>query len=81
MKKLRFDKEKDGFYGTYWSCKDGSDCGMIAVLGAYGPGSSKVASYTGAECDDYVTGKEGQRISQLSAGICGKGDPVVKVPP
>ena len=33
MKKLRFDIEKDGFYGTYWSCKEGSDCGVIAVLG------------------------------------------------
>ena len=33
MKHLHFDIETDGFYGAYWTCKDGSDCTMIAMLG------------------------------------------------
>lgn len=33
MKHIHFDVESDGFYGTYWACKDGSDCTVIAMLG------------------------------------------------
>ena len=34
MKKRHFDVETDGFYGAYWKCKTGSDCAMIAMIGA-----------------------------------------------
>ena len=33
MKKRHFDVETDGFYGSYWKCKTGSDCAMIAMIG------------------------------------------------
>lgn len=33
MKKVRFEVEKDGFYGVYWQNKDRSDTTMIAMLG------------------------------------------------
>lgn len=33
MKHIHFDIETDGFYGAYWTCKNGSDCAVIAMLG------------------------------------------------
>lgn len=33
MKHIHFDTEKDGFYGAYWTCKEKSDCAIIAMLG------------------------------------------------
>lgn len=33
MKHIHFDVDKDGFYGAYWTCKNGSDCAIITMLG------------------------------------------------
>lgn len=33
MKHLRFEPEKDGFYGAYWECDRQTDCAMILMLG------------------------------------------------
>ncbi len=33
MKHIHFEVETDGFYGAYWTCKGGSDCALIAMLG------------------------------------------------
>ncbi len=33
MKTVRFEAEKDGFYGVYRACKDGSNRAIIAMLG------------------------------------------------
>ena len=33
MKHLHFDPEPSGFYGAYWTCKGGSSCAIIAMLG------------------------------------------------
>ena len=33
MKKLFFETEKDGFYGTYYVNPKGSDCAVIGLFG------------------------------------------------
>ena len=33
MKKLFFETEKDGFYGTYYENPKGSDCAVIGLFG------------------------------------------------
>lgn len=33
MKHIHFDVETSGFYGAYMTCKNGSDCAIIAMLG------------------------------------------------
>lgn len=33
MKKLFFETEKDGFYGTYYENSKGSDCVVIGLFG------------------------------------------------
>ena len=33
MKKLFFETEKDGFYGTYYENPQGSDCAVIGLFG------------------------------------------------
>ena len=33
MKKLFFETEKDGFYGTYYENPKGSDCAVIGMFG------------------------------------------------
>ena len=33
MKKLFFETEKDGFYGTYYENPKGSDCVVIGLFG------------------------------------------------
>lgn len=33
MKHLHFDIETDGFYGAYWTCRQPSDCAIIAMIG------------------------------------------------
>ena len=33
MKHIHFETERDGFYGAYWACPQGSDCAIIAMLG------------------------------------------------
>ena len=33
MKKLFFEPEKDGFYGTYYENPNGADCAMIGLFG------------------------------------------------
>ena len=33
MKKLFFETERDGFYGTYYENPNGADCAMIGLFG------------------------------------------------
>ena len=46
MKKLFFETEKDGFYGTYYENPQGSDC---AVIGLFGDDSNDYMAKCGAK--------------------------------
>ena len=51
MKKLFFETEKDGFYGTYYENPKGSDCAVIGMF------SMKVAAYLQPFTDKLITKK------------------------
>ena len=71
MKHIHFDVDKDGFYGAYWTCKNGSDCAIITMLGDdpedYVARSAVKWILTWSECDYHVSRKKGLRTPQLSA--------------
>ena len=46
MKKLFFETEKDGFYGTYYVNPKGSDCAVIGLFGDVFSLQSCVRMYT-----------------------------------
>ena len=51
MKKLFFETEKDGFYGTYYVNPKGSDC---AVIGLFGDDPNDYMAKCGAKSVSYT---------------------------
>lgn len=62
MKKICFETDQDGFYGTYYENTEGADC---AVIGLFGDDPNDYMAKCGAkwlhkkwrQCPLYVSGK------------------------
>ena len=68
MKKLFFETEKDGFYGTYYENPKRADC---VVIGLFGDDPNDFMAKCGAkwsQCSLYVSRKEKLQSCKLSIG-------------
>lgn len=73
MKKLFFEIEKDGFYGTYYENPRGSDCTVIGLFGDdpndfMAKCGAKWLHKNGSKCSLYVSRKEKLQSCKLSPG-------------
>ena len=66
MKKLFFETEKDGFYGTYYENPKGSDCAVIGMF------SMKVAAYLQPFTDKLITKKAEEAVQKANLPAKGK---------
>ena len=68
MKKLFFETEKDGFYGTYYENPKRADC---VVIGLFGDDPNDFMAKCGekwSQCSLYVSRKEKLQSCKLSIG-------------